>query len=169
MNHLERITLKIFHDFEAFQPTLDGWKKSGDKIVFTNGCFDLLHQGHVDYLAKSADLGCRMIVGLNTDASVRLLKGPERPLVNEKSRAILLAALSMVDAIILFSEETPYDLIGKILPDVLVKGDDYRIEEIAGFDIVLENGGRVETIGLLPGFSTSALIEKLKNLGNEQS
>lgn len=167
MNHLEGVTSKIFNDFESFQPTLDGWKKSGDRIVFTNGCFDLLHQGHIDYLAKSADLGSRLVVGLNTDSSVRILKGNERPLVGEESRAILLAALSMVDAVILFPEETPYDLIGKILPEVLVKGDDYKTEEIAGFDIVLANGGKVERIALLPGFSTTALVEKLKKQHDE--
>lgn len=167
MNHLEKITSKIFPDFSSFLPLLNGWKKNGDKIVFTNGCFDILHQGHIEYLAKSADQGDRLVVGLNTDSSVRLLKGPSRPVVSQDSRAIIIASLGFVDAVVLFSEETPYNLISLILPDVLIKGDDYAIHEIAGFDVVLANGGRVETIGLTPGFSTSAIIGRLKNPGNE--
>jgi len=138
------------------------WKQSGEKVVFTNGCFDLVHRGHVDSLAKAAELGDRLIVGLNSDRSVRLLKGETRPLIDQQSRAILMASLLMVDAVILFDEETPYELIGSIVPDVLVKGAEYQIEEIAGFDIVLEAGGRVERLELTEGFSTSELIKKIK-------
>lgn len=154
---------KIYPSFEDFFETLKSWKTNNYKLVFTNGCFDLLHRGHVDYLEKSAGLGDKLIVGLNTDHSVSLLKGPNRPLVDQDSRAIVMAALQMVDAVILFDEETPYDLIKAIQPDVLVKGKDYAVEEIAGFDIVLARGGIVETIELTDGFSTSALIDKIKN------
>jgi rfaE bifunctional protein nucleotidyltransferase chain/domain len=167
MKHLEKIKQKIFQDFTSFKPVLDIWKKDLEKVVFTNGCFDILHQGHIDYLSKSADKGNRLIVGLNSDESVRLLKGAWRPVVDQESRALLLASIVFVDAVVIFPEETPYDLISSILPDVLVKGDDYTIPEIAGFDVVLEHGGKVETIELTPGFSTSLLIEKLKHPKNE--
>ena len=131
-------------------------------MVFTNGCFDLVHRGHIDSLVKAAELGDRLIVGLNSDQSVKLLKGEKRPLVDQQSRAVLLASLLMVDAVVLFDEETPYDLIRSIQPDVLVKGSEYQIEEIAGSDIVLASGGRVERIDLTEGFSTSDLIQKIK-------
>ncbi len=162
MGHLQHIHQKIYSDAKPLLKTIEEWKKKGNKIVFTNGCFDLVHRGHIDYLAKAADKGTKFIIGLNSDKSVQLLKGPTRPLVPEESRAILLAALTFVDAVVYFSEETPYDLIKLLLPDVLIKGNDYAIEEIAGFDVVLENGGTVETITLTDGFSTSSLIEKIK-------
>jgi len=157
------IQSKIFENFQDFKAVLDQWKIAGQTIVFTNGCFDLVHRGHIDSLAKAADFGDRLIVGLNSDVSVRLLKGENRPLIDQQSRAVLLASLLMVDAVILFSDETPYELIRSILPDVLVKGAEYRIEEIAGFDVVLASGGRVERIGLTEGFSTSDLIQKIIN------
>jgi rfaE bifunctional protein nucleotidyltransferase chain/domain len=134
------------------------------KIVFTNGCFDILHQGHVDYLCKAKDLGHKLIIGLNTDASVkRQNKSPERPINTEQSRALILAALGFVDAIVLFDEETPYNLINAIQPNVLVKGADYKAEEIVGYDILKANGGEVITIELTEGFSTTALINKIKH------
>ena len=154
---------KIFQSFDEFFECLKSWKTKNQKLVFTNGCFDILHRGHIDYLDKTAALGDKLIVGLNTDSSVKTLKGKKRPFIDEKSRAILIASLEMVDAVILFSDETPYDLINKIKPDVLTKGKDYEIEEIAGFDIVLEKGGKVETIEFTKGFSTTSLIEKIKN------
>jgi len=157
------IQSKIFENFQDFKAVLDQWKIAGQTIVFTNGCFDLVHRGHIDSLAKAADFGDRLIVGLNSDISVRLLKGENRPLIDQQSRAVMLASLLMVDAVILFSDETPYELIRSILPDVLVKGAEYRIEEIAGFDVVLASGGRVERIGLTQGFSTSDLIQKIIN------
>jgi rfaE bifunctional protein nucleotidyltransferase chain/domain len=159
---LQIIQSKIFTDFETFKPLLKQWKQSGESVVFTNGCFDLVHRGHIDSLAKTATLGNRLIVGLNSDVSVKLLKGKNRPLIDQQSRAILLAALFMVDAVVLFEEETPYELISKIIPDVLVKGSEYQIEEIAGFDVVLAAGGKVERIELTEGFSTSDLIRKIK-------
>lgn len=132
-------------------------------MVFTNGCFDLLHRGHVDSLSKAAVFGDKLVVGLNSDTSVKFLKGKNRPLIDQQSRAILLAALIMVDAVVIFEEDTPYELIKSILPDVLVKGSEYLLEEIAGYDIVLAEGGRVERVDLTEGFSTSSLIEKIKN------
>ena len=143
----------------------------GKKIVFTNGCFDILHRGHVEYLTKARDLGNVLVLGLNTDASVkRQNKSPERPINNEETRAIILAALECVDHILLFDEDTPLELIKLIQPDVLVKGADYDPNEtdktskkyVVGSDLVKANGGKVVTIDLSEGFSTTGLIEKLK-------
>jgi rfaE bifunctional protein nucleotidyltransferase chain/domain len=161
---MNEITGKIHHSFDDFFETLKSWKTTNQKLVFTNGCFDLVHRGHIDSLVKSAKFGDKLIIGLNTDHSVKLLKGETRPLVDEESRAILMASLQMVDAVVLFDEETPYELIKAIQPDVLVKGNEYSIEEIAGHDVVLARGGKVERIELTDGFSTSALIEKIKKL-----
>lgn len=138
------------------------WKETGQKIVFTNGCFDIVHLGHVDYLEKAAALGDKMIVGLNTDSSVSRIKGTNRPVVNEESRSRLIAALDFTDAVILFDEPTPESLIRSLCPDILVKGDDYDISNIVGADFVIENGGEVKTIELVKGYSTSAIIEKIK-------
>ena len=163
MKAIDIIQSKIFENVPAFESLLKQWKKEGNAVVFTNGCFDLVHRGHIDSLAKAAGLGDRLIVGLNSDVSVKLLKGENRPLIDQQSRAILLASLLMVDAVVLFDEETPYDLIRSILPDVLVKGNDYEVEEIAGYDIVLAAGGKIERIDLTEGFSTSELIQKIKD------
>lgn len=147
---------------DELQRHLTLWRFKGKKIVFTNGCFDILHLGHIDYLMKAADAGDVMIIGLNTDASVRKLKGEGRPVNDEQARALILASLVFVSAVVLFDEDTPYNLIQKIQPDVLVKGNDYKIEDIAGHDIVLAKGGKVITVDLLSGYSTTGLIEKLK-------
>jgi rfaE bifunctional protein nucleotidyltransferase chain/domain len=163
MKATEIISTKIFENAQTLDPILSQWKQAGNVIVFTNGCFDLVHRGHIDSLAKAAGLGDRLIVGLNSDVSVKLLKGDSRPLVDQHSRAILLASLLMVDAVVVFDDETPYELIRSIQPDVLVKGSEYQIEEIAGYDIVLASGGRVERIDLTEGFSTSDLIQKIKD------
>ena len=163
MTPTEIIQSKIFENALAFIPVLNRWKQDGSKMVFTNGCFDLIHRGHIDSLAKAATLGNRLIVGLNSDSSVKLLKGENRPLIDQQSRAVLLASLLMVDAVVIFDEETPYELIRNIQPDVLVKGTEYQIEEIAGSDIVLAKGGTVERIDLTEGFSTSELIVKIKD------
>jgi rfaE bifunctional protein nucleotidyltransferase chain/domain len=134
----------------------------GKRIVFTNGCFDILHLGHVDYLTKAAAFGDFFVVGLNSDVSIRKLKkGPNRPLQDETSRSHVIGALHIVDAVVLFDEETPYELIQHIQPDVLVKGADYKIEEIAGHDIVLAKGGKVELIEFVKGYSTSAIERKI--------
>jgi len=138
------------------------WQKQGLRIVFTNGCFDLLHLGHVDYLEKARQLGDKLIVGVNTDASVSRIKGPNRPLQDEMSRARIMASLLFIDLVILFDEETPYELIKSVKPDVLVKGDDYSVQNIVGHDIVLENGGEVKTIQLVKGYSTSGIVEKIR-------
>lgn len=139
-------------------------QQSGKKIVFTNGVFDILHPGHVDYLCQARDCGDFMVLGLNSDASVRKLnKAPDRPINTENSRALVLAGLACVDAIVVFEEETPYELIKFLQPDVLVKGDDYQAEQIAGFDIVKAKGGEVRTIPLLKGFSTTSLIKKIRS------
>jgi rfaE bifunctional protein nucleotidyltransferase chain/domain len=147
---------------EQLKSTLTIVNFRDQKIVFTNGVFDILHTGHVDYLSKARDLGHFLVLGLNTDASVkRLNKGPERPINNEKARATVLGALECVDAIVLFDEETPYELIKAIQPDVLVKGSDYAIENIVGYDIVKAKGGEVITIDLSQGFSTTNIIKKI--------
>lgn len=132
------------------------------KIVFTNGCFDILHRGHITYLAQARQLGDLLVVGLNSDASVRRLKGPERPVNDEQSRALLLAALEMVDYVVLFEEDTPYNLILKVNPDLLVKGGDYDIDNIVGADFVRQRGGEVRTIPFVQGFSSSSIIDHLK-------
>jgi D-glycero-beta-D-manno-heptose 1-phosphate adenylyltransferase len=138
------------------------WKSKGEKIVFTNGCFDIMHLGHVDYLEKARNLGDRLVIGLNTDNSVSRIKGPSRPIINQTSRSRLMAALAFVDAVVFFDEETPYNLILTILPDILVKGEDYTIDKIIGSDIVMKNGGEVKTIKFVDGYSTSSIIEKIK-------
>jgi len=138
------------------------WKLLSKKIVFTNGCFDLLHLGHIDYLAKAADEGDYLVIGVNTDASTSRLKGPHRPINNQEQRAVILAALGFVSAVVLFDEPTPYELIKAIEPDVLVKGSDYKVEEIVGHDIVLAKKGIVKTIDFLPGYSTTLIEEKIR-------
>lgn len=140
---------------------LSGWRAAGRRIVFTNGCFDLLHLGHVDYLEKSRLLGEALVVGLNTDASVSCLK-PGRPLQDEHSRARILAALAFVDAVVLFGEPTPLELIELVQPDILVKGDDYAIDQIVGHEQVLARGGQVLTVPLVRGYSTSAIVARIR-------
>lgn len=137
-------------------------KASGEKLIMTNGCFDILHKGHIDYLSRARALGHRLIVAVNDDASVAALKGPSRPINTLEARAELLAALRCVDWVVPFSGETPADLIAAVAPDVLVKGGDYRPEDIAGADSVLANGGQVEVLSFVEGFSTTALIEALQ-------
>lgn len=162
MDKLEIIKGKIYNA-DQLRNTLNVWRLLDKKIVFTNGCFDLLHLGHVDYLSKAADLGDKLVIGLNSDASTAALKGPGRPITNEKSRSILLASLSFVDAVVLFDESTPLDLIRLVRPDVLVKGSDYTIDQIVGADLVLKSGGEVKTIGFLPGYSTSLIEKKIRS------
>ena len=157
MKHLEKIYDKILDD-KSLDKKLNLWREEGKSIVFSNGCFDILHRGHVEYLSKAADLGDKLIIGLNTDDSVKRLKGPSRPVNDEKARAILLAALEFVDAIMFFEEDTPYNLIKRVQPDVLVKGKDYKAEDIVGYDIVTAKGGKVETIELVEGFSTTNIL-----------
>jgi rfaE bifunctional protein nucleotidyltransferase chain/domain len=141
---------------------LKAWREKNKKIVFTNGCFDIIHPGHIDYLSQARDLGDILVLGLNTDQSVRRLnKGSNRPINDERTRAYVLAGLASVDLIVFFDEETPYNLIKLLQPNVLVKGNDYEVEKIIGFDILKENGGEVITIPFLEGYSTSSLIKKI--------
>lgn len=139
------------------------WKAAGEKVVFTNGCFDLLHAGHITYLSEAAALGTKLIIGLNADKSVQVLKGPSRPINDEKTRSLLLAAMQFIDAVVIFEEQTPQNLIRQILPDVLVKGGDYTLNNIVGAKEVLENGGEVQTLSFLPGYSSTSIINKIKN------
>lgn len=162
MNKLEIIKAKIYYA-DQLRNTLNVWRLLDKKVVFTNGCFDLLHLGHVDYLSKAADLGDKLVIGLNSDASTSFLKGPGRPITDEKSRSTLLAALSFVDAVILFDEPTPFELIKWVQPDVLVKGADYTIDQIVGADLVLKSGGEVKSIEFLPGYSTSLIEKKIRS------
>lgn len=161
MNNLAKIESKI-QTVESLPDLLKSWENQKKKIVFTNGCFDLLHRGHIEYLSKAADLGDVLFIGVNTDASVRKLKGNNRPLQDEYSRLLILGALEFVDALILFDEETPLELIRKVQPDILVKGADYKPEDIVGYDIVKTKGGEIKTIEFLQGFSTSDLEQKIK-------
>jgi D-beta-D-heptose 7-phosphate kinase/D-beta-D-heptose 1-phosphate adenosyltransferase len=139
-------------------------QQKGKKIVFTNGCFDILHRGHVTYLNQARDLGDLLIVGINSDESVKRLKGPERPVNMLEDRAYVLSALKSVDYVIPFEEDTPLNLINLIMPDILVKGGDYTIDRIIGAQEVLANGGKVEIIPFVPGKSTSAIIDTIKTL-----
>ena len=159
MTNSEKINTKLFQKAQSLIQLVKQWKKENKKIVFTNGCFDILHLGHIDYLSKAQDLGDVLIVGLNSDSSVKKLKGEKRPINNQKNRMILLASLFFVDAVIIFDEETPFNLIKEVMPDILVKGGDYDIENVVGNDIVKENGGKTVILDLIQGFSTS-LIEK---------
>lgn len=145
------------------QEQLQAWRDQGRKLVFTNGCFDLLHLGHVDYLEKARQLGDKLVVGLNTDASISRIKGPSRPLQDEMSRARVMASLLFVDAVVLFDDSTPLELIKKVQPDVLVKGDDYTVEQIVGHEEVLAGGGEVKTVPLVKGYSTTNIVKRIEN------
>ena len=162
MDYLDIIKSKIITD-ENLESLLTYWRLKNNRIVFTNGCFDILHRGHIEYLSESASLGDILVVGLNSDQSVRKIKGPDRPVQDEYSRALILASLKQVTGVYLFDEETPYRLINTVKPDVLVKGGDYKTEDIVGGDVVQANGGEVVTIDFLEGYSTSSIIDKLKN------
>ncbi|MGZ3844564.1 MAG: D-glycero-beta-D-manno-heptose 1-phosphate adenylyltransferase [Flavisolibacter sp.] len=140
------------------------WRLIGKTIAFTNGCFDILHQGHIASLSEAAKHGDILIVGLNADSSIKGFKGPDRPINNEEARALLLASLIMVDAVVLFPEPTPRDLIVELKPDVLVKGGDYKVEEIAGAKEVMGWGGKVILNPIVEGFSTTSIINKIQNL-----
>lgn len=162
MTHLQTIQSRIY-TLETIKPFLGLKRLKNKKLVFTNGCFDILHQGHIDYLSKAADKGDFLLVGVNSDDSVRRLnKGSARPIQAEQSRALLLASLHCVAAVIIFNEDTPLELIQAVKPDVLVKGADWKVEQIVGYDFVRSYGGEVTTIEYLPGFSTTAIESKIK-------
>jgi len=162
MTNLDYIKNK-FYDKTTIINQLNIWRSENKKIVFTNGCFDILHKGHIEYLSKSKDFGDILIVGLNSDNSVKRLKGEERPINHQNSRSFILSALLFVDAVIYFDEDTPLNLIEIINPDVLVKGGDYKKEDIVGYDFIIERGGIVKTIDLVKGYSTTNIIKKSRN------
>lgn len=161
MTTLEKIKSKLF-ERDALRRQIAVWRFQSKKIVFTNGCFDLLHLGHIDYLSKAADEGDILIIGVNTDSSVVRMKKNHPPVNAAEQRTMVLASLSFVDAVVLFDEDTPMELIQYLQPDVLVKGADYALKDIAGADFVLQKGGMVKTIEILPGYSTSLTFEKIK-------
>jgi len=161
MTPLNQIRQKLFLK-ESLVSQIKEWKATGDKIIFTNGCFDIIHPGHIDYLAKAASLGNKLIIGVNTDKSVQKLKGPHRPIQNQDSRTFILAALEFTSAIVLFDEDTPAELIAALKPDILVKGADYSIDQIAGAETVMASGGSVVLLPYLKGFSTSGIEKKIK-------
>ena len=161
-NQLENTLLNKITDVETLKRRIAAWKFLGQKVVFTNGVFDLLHTGHITYMVKAAELGERLIIGLNADASVKRIKGDDRPVNNHETRALILASLFFVDAVVLFEEDTPLNLITELMPDVLVKGADYNIENIVGGKEVIANGGEVKTIDFVEGHSSTSIIQRIK-------
>lgn len=169
MSHLKKLQAKV-HTPDSLQDQLAQWRLDEERIVFTNGCFDIVHFGHVDYLAKAADLGTKFVLGLNTDASVqRQDKGPNRPINDQNARASILAGMEFIDAVVFFDDDTPIDIIAQVKPDVLVKGADYDPEEedpnskkyIVGSDIVREHEGAVVAIEFVEGYSTTNIINRI--------
>lgn len=155
---------KRIMDLVQVQRLCNIWRMKGDRIVFTNGCFDILHRGHVEYLQEAATLGDRLVIGLNTDDSVRRLgKGDGRPYNDQDSRAKVLAALRLVDAVVLFDQDTPLELIQAIGPDVLVKGGDYTEDQIVGTEVVKARGGEVRSLKLVEGYSTTGLVDRIRH------
>jgi rfaE bifunctional protein nucleotidyltransferase chain/domain len=152
----------IWQPDENLQRLAATWKFQHKKVVFTNGCFDILHRGHIEYLAKAAGHGDYLIVGLNSDVSVRSIKGPGRPIQDQETRALILASLHFVHRVVLFEQDTPYELIKLLNPDVLIKGGDYKPHEIVGADIVKASGGKITTIEFVDGFSSTSIIDKLR-------
>jgi len=159
---IEQTWLNKINDVPSLKNRIAGWKSEGKKVVFTNGVFDLLHIGHITYLSKAAELGDKLIIGLNADSSVKRIKGEDRPVNDENSRAALLAAFFFVDAVVLFAEDTPLNLITALMPDILIKGADYSVENIVGAKEVLANGGEVKTITFVEGYSSSNIIQKIR-------
>jgi len=160
---IENTLLNKILDLQSIKSRVLTWQAEGQKVVFTNGVFDLLHIGHLTYMAKAAELGNKLIIGLNSDSSVKRIKGADRPVNDQNNRAALLAALFFVDAITIFEEDTPATLIATLLPDILVKGADYKIENIVGAKEVLANGGEVKTIDFVEGYSSTSIINKIRS------
>ena len=159
---LERVKNKIFNKNNLLEK-LEVWRSANKKIVFTNGCFDLIHLGHIEVLARSADLGDILIIGVNTDSSIKELKGNNRPIIEENSRVKQLASLEFVDAVILFNEQTPLELIKVVKPNIITKGGDYNSEQVIGNEIAVKNEGEVIIIPLTQGYSTTSILNKIKN------
>ena len=162
MKSVDAISKKIF-SLQDLQKQIASWRVTNKTIAFTNGCFDILHEGHIFSLTEAAKEADFLIIGINSDASVKKLKGPERPINQEKSRSLLLSNLAIVDAVIVFNEDTPLQLIKSLLPDVLVKGGDYTVEQIVGSKEVIANGGRVVINPIVEGFSTTGIIQQIKS------
>lgn len=160
MTFLETIQYKIVSREQAVDIVAQ-WKQQGDTIVFTNGCFDIIHKGHVHYLAQARDLGSKLIVGINTDESIKKLKGENRPVKELESRTLTMASFAYVDLVIPFAEDTPFELISAVIPHVLVKGSDYTEDAIVGADIVKQHGGKVTTIDFVTGFSSTNYFKKM--------
>ncbi|HOY06113.1 MAG TPA: D-glycero-beta-D-manno-heptose 1-phosphate adenylyltransferase [Saprospiraceae bacterium] len=163
MTRFEQIEQKI-QSWEQIAATADAWRAAGNRIVFTNGCFDILHYGHLHYLSAARDLGERLVVGLNSAASVSRLKGPHRPINDELTRTHLLAALEVIDAVVVFEDDTPLELIRLVRPDILVKGGDWLPEQIVGSDLVLAAGGQVRSLPFVQGYSTTNIEQKIKGM-----
>jgi rfaE bifunctional protein nucleotidyltransferase chain/domain len=159
---MEKAADKIRSASEAKKKVAE-WKSKGERVVFTNGCFDIIHMGHVDYLENARNLGDHLVVGLNTDSSVSRFKGAQRPIQDQSSRARVMASFQFVDLVVFFDEDTPKELISLLIPDVLVKGSDYLAENIVGADVVKKAGGEVKTLDFIDGYSTSKVIAKIKN------
>jgi len=159
---IEQIEAKIL-DLETAAERCKQWKQSGLRLVFTNGCFDLLHYGHIHYLAQARSMGDALAIGLNAAASVRRLKGPGRPINDEKTRLWQMAALQFVDLVVPFEQDTPAELISLLLPDILVKGGDYQVADIVGADTVLAHGGEVQVLPYIKGYSTTSIEAKIRN------
>lgn len=164
MNHTSRMNPadKIFYNYQKIASLAEKWKQSGYEVCFTNGCFDLIHYGHIRYLSAASGLGDKLIIGINSDSSIERIKGSDRPINDEKSRTMILASLAFVDAVIVFEENTPAILIEEIAPDVLIKGGDYEGKEVVGREFVESIGGRVVLIPLEKGYSTTKLIQKIQ-------
>ncbi len=163
MNPLNPILNKIVSKEELIQRRNE-WRQRGLKVVFTNGCFDLIHPGHIEYLARASALGDRLVVALNSDISVKKIKGPDRPVMNENARSLIMASFQFVDTVVMFDEETPASLISSVLPDILVKGGDYKEDEIVGGDTVKKNGGKVIVLPFVEHYSTTSIIQKIKKM-----
>jgi rfaE bifunctional protein nucleotidyltransferase chain/domain len=160
---IEKTLLNKILDLASLKSKVTSWQSEGKKVVFTNGVFDLLHIGHITYMAKAAELGDKLIIGLNSDASVKRIKGESRPVNDQNNRTGLLAALFFVDAITVFEEDTPFNLITALMPNILVKGADYSIENIVGAKEVIANGGEVKTINFVEGYSSTSIIQKIRD------
>ena len=163
MDNLTRISKKICSRLDL-QKLIDNWKQNNNKIVFTNGCFDIVHRGHIDVLSKIADLGDKLIIGLNSDSSIKRIKGVDRPIIDQFSRSLLLASIEFIDAVIIFENDTPIELINSIKPDILAKGGDYEVEKIVGYNTVIKNGGKVITVPLVKGLSTTNIINYINKI-----
>jgi len=162
MRNIEQTLFSKISNLSSLKTQVEEWKSEGKKVVFTNGVFDLVHIGHLTYLSKAAELGDKLIIGLNSDSSVKRIKGESRPINDQNSRAALLASFFFVDAVVLFEEDTPLNLISTLLPDVLIKGADYSIENIVGAKEVIANGGEVKTITFVDGYSSTSIIQKIQ-------